>query len=84
MPGPGKLRQWYWMPTTVFLFGMLSILLLLSVERTSERLLIDEVLVDAIMDTQIRTATYHLRLEEALSGIPSADEKKALSALDQA
>lgn len=72
------------MPATVFIFGILSILLLLWVERVSERLLIDEVLVDAIMDAQIRTATYHLRLEEALSGVVSSDEKNALSALDQA
>lgn len=84
MPESRKLRQWYWVPTTVFTIGMLSIFLLLWVAHISKKLLIDEVLVDAIMDAQIRTATYHLRLEEVLSGIASADEKEALSALDQA
>lgn len=84
MPGSRKLRRWYWVPTAVFVIGMLSIFLLLWVAHFSEKLLIDEVLVDAIMDAQIRTATYHLRLEEVLSGIASADVNEAVSALDQA
>jgi signal transduction histidine kinase len=78
------MRNWYWMPVTVFVIGLLSIGLLLWVERINERLLVDELLVDAIMDTQIRTATYHLRLEEVLAGIPSAKMEEGMEALDQA
>ena len=55
------------MPTAVLLLGVLSIVLLLWVERVSEKLRRVEVLVDAIMDIQIHTATYHLRLEEAIA-----------------
>lgn len=72
------------MPAIVFIFGILSILLLLWVARVSERLQIDASLIDAITDVQVRTATYHLRLEETLAGIASADEQEALSSLDQA
>jgi len=54
----------YCMPISVFFIGILSIILLLWVERISNRLRIDEVLIDAVMDVQLHTATAHLRLEE--------------------
>lgn len=84
MSASGKSSQWYWMPTLVFLFGMLSIFLLLWVARISVRLQNDEVLVDAVMDVQIRAATYHLRLEETLSGVASTDAEETVVVLDQA
>jgi len=74
------------MPITVFLIGLLSIVLILWVDRISEKLRIDEALIDAIMDVQINTALYHLRLEEVLDGYPSEviDAKEALEALERA
>ena len=84
MSGSGKSWQWYWMPTTVFLIGMLSIMLLLWVERISEKLHFDEVLVDAVMDVQIHAATAHLWLEQAIGGDPETKTEKVIADLDQA
>ncbi|KAF0219146.1 MAG: PAS/PAC sensor signal transduction histidine [Geobacteraceae bacterium] len=76
--------QWYWMPATVFLIGLLSIILLLWVNRISERLRIDSAIVDAIMDVQIHTATAHLWLEQAIGGDTEVDVEKVIAGLDQA
>ena len=84
MSGSGKSRPWYGLPITVFLIGLLSIVLLLWVERVNERLSNDADIVDAIMDIQIHTALYHLRLEEGLSGVASINAKEASADLDQA
>ena len=63
-----KIWQWTWMPTIVFLLGILSVILLLLVDRINARQRIDFDIVDAIMDAQISTATAHLWLEHVLSG----------------
>jgi signal transduction histidine kinase len=75
-------RQWYWMPTAVFLMGMFSIMLLLWVNRISESQRVNSLILDAVMDIQIHVATGHLWLEETVSGDDS--HKEALSELDQA
>ncbi len=72
------------MPAVVAALGILSIILLLWVDRISERLRNGDVIEDALMDMQIHTATYHLRLEEALTGNVPVTVKEALDALDQA
>lgn len=84
MSGSGKSRRWNGLPTTVFLIGMLSIFLLLWVERINERMRDDADIVDAIMDVQIHTAIYHLWLEEALAGNVPVTVKDAMARLDQA
>jgi signal transduction histidine kinase len=86
MPGSKKLWQWRWMPITVFLIGLLSIVQVLWVDRISEKLRVDEGFAYALMDAQVNIAVYHLRLEEALYGYDSkeTDAKDAFAALDQA
>ncbi len=84
MPGRGKSWQWHGMPVTVFMIGMLSIILLLWTERIRERLYDDEALVDTINEVQILTATYHFRLEEFLSREPGTDTVNAPPELDRA
>ncbi len=80
----GKADQWYWMPATVFLIGILSLILLFWVERISNRLHVDEMLVDAVMDIQIHIGSAHLGLEEIIRGEPEEDISKVLAELDQA
>ncbi|CAG1016387.1 sensor histidine kinase [Geobacter sp.] len=72
------------MPTTVFLIGIFSIILLLWVDRISEKLRTDSDIVDAIMDVQIHTATAHLWLEHAVGGDTEADAEKVIADLDPA
>ena len=64
------------MPTTVFCIGMLSIVLLLWAGWISEKQRSIAGLVDTIMDVQIRTATSHLCLEEAIAGDTQVDVEK--------
>jgi signal transduction histidine kinase len=79
-------KSWQWMPLMVLLMGLLSIVQILWVNRISERLHIDEALIDTVMDVQISTALYHLRLEEVFDGHVSEErgEKDALAALERA
>lgn len=83
MNGPRNFRHTYCVPLSVFLIGSLSIALLLWVNRISERLHDDDVLIDAIMDVQIHTATYHLWLEEVLTGNVKIEMKDIVSQVDQ-
>jgi signal transduction histidine kinase len=84
MLGSEKSWQWHRMPTTVFLIGVFSIILLLWADHVRVKQHLDDDLVDIIMDVQIHTATYHLRLEEVISGIPSADVKEVTAELERA
>jgi signal transduction histidine kinase len=83
MPELRKPWQWQWMPTTVFCVGMFSIILVLWAGWVSEKQRSVAGLVDAIMDVQIRTATYHLSLEEAIAGNTQVDVKKVTDDMDQ-
>lgn len=86
MLGSKKLWQWRWMPMTVFLIGLLSIVQIRWVQRIGERLRIDDGYSEAITDVQVNAAIYHLRLEEVLNHDSEETDsaKEALSALDQA
>jgi len=77
-------RQWYWMPTAVFLLGVISMVLLFGLRSIAEkqRMAFEE--VDDIMDIQLRTANFHLWFEEALANGSSMDVSKAFEDLDKA
>ncbi len=77
-------ERWYLMPAVLAAFSILPIILLLWVDRISERLRNDSDIEDAIMDMQIHTATFHLWLEEALTGNVAVTIKDAFASLDQA
>jgi signal transduction histidine kinase len=83
---PNKLKIHYliWLPTVVFLIGLVSIALLLLTNRINERRLIEADIVDAIMDVQILVATAHLWAEEVLSGDESVEIEPILENIDQA
>jgi signal transduction histidine kinase len=84
MPASKKLQQWYWTPIAVFMIGMLSIILLLWVDRINERLHIDADIVDAIMDVQIHAAKAHLWVEHIMLGGTDGDANSFTAELDQA
>lgn len=72
-----RLWQLNWMPATVFLIGVFSIFLLLSSSWLSKKQHNSFLIEDALMDAQIRVASFHVRLEELLrgdvSGVGDAD-----------
>lgn len=79
-----KWRQWCGIPTAFFLFGMLSVVLFMRIERTDEKLQNNSNIIEAIMRIQIHLATFHIRLEESLYGYDPIDSKKIFDSLDQA
>ncbi|HEY5998839.1 MAG TPA: ATP-binding protein [bacterium] len=83
---PDSRIPWRWKgaPATAFLIGLFSIALLLRADRIRERQQANAALIDAIMDVQIHAATYHIRLEETLSGVASPETREYLFALDKA
>jgi two-component system, NtrC family, sensor kinase len=74
----------YWMPLTISIMGVLSLAVLswsLILHANQRK---DFALVDAIMDMQIHTATYHLWFEEALYGDPSVSLDNAWADFEHA
>ena len=69
-------RRIYWTPIVVFVLGLLSIVLLLWIDRVSEGERINFSLADVLMDIQIKAATSHIWLEEAISGDVIVDFEK--------
>lgn len=63
------------MSAMIFLIGTSSILLLLWIDRLGERQRANFLLVDALMDVQIHTATSHHWLEEYIEGERNVDIK---------
>lgn len=61
------LRPWYWMPTAVFILGVLSAVILIWVYWIAERQRVNFEHINAVMDIQNKTATFHLWFEEALT-----------------
>ena len=69
-------RRIYWTPIAVFVLGLLSIVMLLWIDRISEGERTNFSLADVLMDIQIKTATSHIWLEEAISGDVIVDFEK--------
>jgi signal transduction histidine kinase len=72
------------MPMTVFLIGVLSMVLILSLRLIFEAQRDNSNIVDAIMGMETNTAIYHLRIQEFVGGVPQADVEGGVSAVDHA
>ncbi|MBI5676319.1 MAG: hypothetical protein HZC48_10940 [Nitrospirae bacterium] len=79
-----KSRQWFWLPTVVFLVGIFSIILLLWVNHLTKRDHVDSLMIDAIMDIEVNVASVHLLLEEAIDGNAGADVREVMGKMDEA
>jgi len=66
----------HWIPTAVLLLGIMSICLLLWTNMASEKQRSNYVLIEAIMDVQIHTSTFHLWFEQFLAGDVAIDLNK--------
>ena len=74
----------HWMPITVFLIGIFSIVLLAWVNRINDQQRADFLFADALMDMQIHTATFHLWLEEIIAGDVNEDDKHFWNDIEEA
>lgn len=76
--------KWYGVPVLVFLIGILSIVLLLGVNRNYQRQLANSARVEATSQIQINAVTFHLFQEEYVGGNHSADIADGVKVIDQA
>jgi signal transduction histidine kinase len=72
------------MPTVVFVLGVLSTIMLVWVFAIAEKQRMTFEHVDAIMDLQVKTATFHLWFEEAISEGRFKDLEQTLADIDGA
>jgi signal transduction histidine kinase len=77
-------HKWYLMPATVLLLGVLAVALYVWTDRINEKQRINYLTLDAIMDVQIHTATFHLWFEEVLGGDPAVNMKEVWEDYDRA
>jgi hypothetical protein len=77
-------RRWHWIPIYVFAIGVFSIVMLIWVGRLTQRQQRDFDLSDALMDIQIRVATSHFMVEEAISGDEEVDIREVKNKIDSA
>jgi hypothetical protein len=62
--------QWLWTPFLVVLLGLLSIAMLVWIDRVGERQRMDFARADALMAIRMRVTTAHLWVEEGLAHQP--------------
>lgn len=74
----------FFTPATVFVLSLLSVGMLLWFDRINERQRMNFDLCDALMDIQIKATSYHLWLEEAITGDTAVDIRKVWDEIDLA
>ena len=72
------------MPIAVIALGLLSIVLLIWIDRISQRLRMDFEICDAIMDQQISIGLSHIWLEEGIAGDAPMEIEKISGEIDLA
>jgi C4-dicarboxylate-specific signal transduction histidine kinase len=77
-------RQWYRMPTAVCVLGILATVLLFWIYSIAEKQRQTFEHVDAIMDLQVKTATFHLWFEEAITEGREEDLATVFADFDEA
>jgi len=65
-----RLGQWLWTPILVVLLGLLSITLLVWIDRLSQRQRMDFARAEVLMALRLRATTAHLWVEEGIAHLP--------------
>lgn len=84
MSASNRSWKWYRMPMTVFMIGILSLVMLLALHLIFKYQRFNSTIIDAIMEMETNAAIYHLRIEESIGGVPLADLKGGVAAVDRA
>jgi len=72
-----------WMPVTFFVLALVSIGMLLWANRINERQRVNFTLAKALLDAEVKVATFHLWFEEALMGEKTLTMDEIWSGFDQ-
>jgi len=79
-----SLREWRWIPLTMFALSLLSIVILSWSKKIMERERMDFAIADALMDMQTKVAVFHLWFEEVLEGDIDVPFEAVWKELDEA
>ncbi len=79
-----KIRRGYWMSSAVLILGIISSVLLFWVYRIAERQAMTFEQIDVIQDIHIRTASFHLWFEEAITKGAREEMEKTFANLNAA
>lgn len=77
-----KTWKWYWIPITVCLIGILSIILFFAIHRIRVHQRENTTLNNAILHVQVDTAIFHLHIEEYMAGETTVNLKDTMARLD--
>lgn len=72
------------LPAAVLVLGMLAVALYIWTDRIHEKERVNSLMLYAIMDVQVHTATFHLWFEQVLAGDPGVDMKEVWEDYDRA
>jgi PAS domain S-box-containing protein len=78
------LHRWYLAPAAIFVLGMLSLAMLLWIYSLEGNMRMDINISNALNESRIKTATFHLWLEQAVAGDDTANLWTAQAELEQA
>ncbi len=76
--------NWYWLPTAVLFLGIIATAILAWIYNSGERQQLTYEHIDTIMDIHIRTATFHLWFEEAITDGSKKGMERTFTDLDEA
>jgi signal transduction histidine kinase len=81
----GKKQTWqfYWAPTAVILVGLVSLSMVVGLDRLRNHLRDMSTLVDLVLDVQLAAATYHIGIDEVLEGDRQAVDQVILAEIDR-
>lgn len=76
------LKEQHWASTTVLLFGLISVFVLLFIQHIYRQQRAEAVVANLLMDIQIMVPNIHLQLEKGISGDTSFDINATLDRFD--
>lgn len=83
MSGENQTRQCYWAPAAVILVGLVSLFMVVGIDRIRNHMRDISTLVDVIMEIQVAAATFHIGIDEVLQGDRRADDKAVFAEIDR-
>ena len=82
MKGAWGWRHHYTIPAVILIAGIVSMAMILWIDRVSQKQRMNLRHLDAVMNMQIRTAIFHLQFDEFLNDDPREGRQKALRCID--
>ena len=79
-----KSFNWYWMPLTILLIGIISIILFFTIARIRVYQHENTILNSAVLHMEVDSSVFHQDIEEIISGETGVELKSAITSIDRA